>query len=97
MGLSYRALKGAVNLVANLAGRERPEGGRESPLPARKKVVLAVRFLSRYALLAIGAYVMLSCFRVHPVGMLAGATVPFVAALAQVGRAALASSSRKRR
>jgi hypothetical protein len=96
-GLSYWALKGAVNLVAALAGRRRPEGDREPPLPSGKRAVLAVKFLSRYALLAVGAYVMLACFRVHPVGLLAGATTPFVAVLVQVVRAAVASPSGKRR
>jgi hypothetical protein len=96
-GLSYWALKGAVNLVAGLAGRHRQEGDREPGLPAGKRAVLALKFFSRYALLAVGAYVMLACFRVHPVGLLAGATTPFVAALAQVVRAAVASSSGRRR
>jgi len=96
-GLSYWALKGAVNLVAALAGRHRPESDPEPPLPAGKRAVLAVKFFSRYALLAVGAYVMLTCFRVHPVGLLAGATTPFVAVLAQIVRAAVASSSGKRR
>jgi hypothetical protein len=96
-GLSYWALKGAVNLVAALAGRHRPEGDPEPPLPPEKRVLLGVKFFSRYALLAVGAYVMLACFRVHPVGLLAGATTPFVAAIVQVVRAARASSEGRRR
>jgi hypothetical protein len=97
MGLSYWALKGAVNLVVSLAGRNRAEGDGKPLLPAEKRVVLAVKFFSRYALLAVGAYVMLTCFRVHPVGLLAGATTPFVAALVHVVRAAGGSSGGKRR
>jgi hypothetical protein len=31
---------------------------------------------------------MLTCFRVHPVGLVAGATTPFAAALLQVVRSA---------
>ncbi len=96
-GLSYWALKGAVNLVATLAGRRRPEGDREPPLPPGKRVLLAVKFFSRYALLAVAAYAMLTCFRVHPVGLMAGVTTPFAAALAQIVRAAGASSEGKRR
>ena len=95
-GLSYWALKGVVGGVVSLAGRVRKEAGAEgapeATLPAGKRVALAVKFLSRYALLAIGAYVMLTCFRVHPVGLLAGATTPFAAALLQVVRAARAGS-----
>jgi hypothetical protein len=95
-GLSYWALKGAVNLVVRLAGRGQADGGQEPPLPAGTRVGLAVKFFSRYALLAVGAYVMLTCFRVHPVGLLAGATTPFVAALVQVVRSYRASSHRER-
>jgi hypothetical protein len=91
-GLSYWALKGVVGAVVSLAGRAGQGGGGEgtpgTALPAGKRVLLAVKFLSRYALLAIGAYVMLTCFRVNPVGLLVGATTPFGAALVQVVRAA---------
>jgi hypothetical protein len=95
-GLSYWALKGAVELVVRLAGRGRPEGEQEPPLPAGARAGLAVKFLSRYALLAVGAYVMLTCFRVNPVGLLAGATTPFVAALVQTVRSFRAPSHRDR-
>jgi hypothetical protein len=101
VGLSYWALKGIVGAVVGLAGRAGKEtasaGEPEPALPAGKRVLLAVKFLSRYALLAIGAYVMLTCFRVHPVGLLAGATTPFAAAAVQIVRAARADSSRTRR
>jgi len=55
-------------------------------LSFRRRVIGAVKFFARYALLAVGAYVMLSCFRLHPIGLLAGAVSPFAAALAQVVR-----------
>ena len=74
--LSYWAIKCGVDVVLT--------GGR--------RVWLALKFLTRYALLAVGAYVMLACFRVHPVGLLAGATAPFVAAAVQVMRSSRASS-----
>jgi hypothetical protein len=100
-GLSYWALKGVVGAVVSLAGRVGREAGAEAEpggaLPAGKRVALAVKFLSRYALLAIGAYVMLTCFRVHPVGLVAGATTPFAAALLQVARAARSGSRGSRR
>ena len=100
-GLSYWALKGVVGAVVSLAGRTGTEAGAErepgAALPAGKRILLAVKFLSRYALLAIGAYVMLTCFRVHPVGLLVGATTPFAAALLQVLRAARADSRGTRR
>jgi hypothetical protein len=84
MGLSYWAIKGGVDAVVAISTH--------SP---RRRFGLAVRFLTRYALLAVGAYVMLACFRVHPIGLLAGATTPFVAALVQLVRSVRATSRRK--
>jgi hypothetical protein len=54
-----------------------------------------VKFFTRYALLAVGAYVMLACLRVHPVGLLAGATTPFVAAAVLAVRSSRATSRRE--
>ena len=66
------------------------EDGREPlPTPAlspRRRAAAALKFFTRYALLAVGAYVMLTCFRLHPAGLLVGAMSPFVAAAAQVVR-----------
>ncbi len=59
-------------------------------LSVGRRAVLAVKFFTRYALLAVAAYVMLTCFRLHPVGVLAGATSPFLAALMQIARLARA-------
>ena len=94
---SYSALKGAVNLVASLSAAARPAGEApaDPPLPAGKRVTLAVKFFTRYALLAVGAYAMLACLRVHPVGLLAGATTPFVAAVVQAVRSSRAPSRRE--
>jgi hypothetical protein len=96
--LSYSAIKGAVNLVVSVAGRPPSVPGEppgESPLPAGRRVALAVKFFTRYALLAVGAYVMLACLRVHPVGLFAGATTPFVAAVVQAVRSSRAPSRRE--
>lgn len=66
MATSYRAVKGGVDAMV---GRS-----------ARWRRWLVVRFVGRYALLALVAYVMLVRFRVHPVGLLVGAASPAVAA-----------------
>jgi hypothetical protein len=98
VALSYSALKGVANLVATLASRAGSEGGdgpRTPPLPAGKRLTLAVKFFTRYALLVVGAYVMLACLRVHPVGLLAGATTPFVAAAVQAVRSSRGPSGRE--
>jgi len=90
MAFSYWAIKGGVELVVGMAGRAGLQPG-----PVRR-ARLAVKFLLRYALLAVGAYVMLTRFRVHPVGLLVGATTPFVAALVQAVRLARTPSHRDR-
>jgi hypothetical protein len=72
-----------------------PSAAPGPPLSAGRRIGLAVTFLTRYALLAVGAYVMLMRFRVHPVGVLAGATTPFVAALVQVVRWSRTTSHRE--
>jgi hypothetical protein len=94
-GVSYWALKGAADLVVGLASRARGEGGNEPPLPAGNRVILALKFFSRYALLAAAAYAMLRWFSVHPVGLLAGASTPFVAAAVQAARSFKAPSHRE--
>lgn len=74
MTVSYRAIKGAADVVT------------AAPASLGRRALLAVKFFTRYALLAVAAYVMLTCFRLHPAGVLAGATSPFLAAVMQVGR-----------
>jgi hypothetical protein len=114
--LSYRAIKGGVDVVMRAAGAvaasapEAPGGAvgeapsEPDPGPPRgpvlsvgRKAFFAVKFFTRYALLAIAAYVMLTCFRLHPVGLVAGATAPFLAAAVQAGRLSRASGQRPRR
>jgi hypothetical protein len=56
----------------------------------------AVKFFTRYALLAIGAYVMLTRFRLHPAGLLVGATSPFIAAVVLAARMARTGTRRER-
>jgi hypothetical protein len=56
-----------------------------------RRAFLCVKFFTRYALLAVAAYVMLTRLRLHPVAVLAGATSPFLAALMQVVRMPRAS------
>ncbi len=104
--VSYLAIKGGVDVVLAVASKgARPaeavgetedgdQSGRGPALTAGRRAWLALKFFGRYALLAVGAYVMLACFRVHPIGLLAGATAPFVAAAVQVMRSSRATSHR---
>jgi hypothetical protein len=116
VGVSYHAIRGAVDLMVGTAEGTRRRGiddsvaqdqGPPAPdaqadgdprsaeafrpvLSPARRAVLAVKFFTRYALLAVAAYAMLTCFRLHPVGLLAGASAPFFAALMQVARMARA-------
>jgi hypothetical protein len=106
--LSYRAIKGGVEAVMRAAEAgsgsaapdhepEQDDGAARPPvLSVGRKAFLAVKFFTRYALLAVAAYVMLTCFRLHPVGLVAGATAPFLAAAVQVGRLSRATGRRPR-
>jgi hypothetical protein len=76
--LSYLALKGVVNMA--ISG-------------AKQRIWPLVKFFTRYAILAFVAYVMLARLRLHPVGVIVGATSIVVAAGAAAVRT-IASSSR---
>ena len=78
MAVSYLGIKGGAHaLVAAVETGQRRRG---------TMVLEAVKFLGRYALLALAAYVILARLRLHPVGVLVGATVPVIAAAMQVPR-----------
>ena len=78
--LSYLTLKGLVNFTNS--------GTKTGYWPL-------VKFFTRYAILASVAYVMLARLRLHPIGVIVGATSMAVAAGAAAVRT-IASSSRSR-
>ncbi len=67
---SYRAIKGGVDAVAGGGSGARA----------------LVKYFTRYGILAAAAYVMLVRFRLHPAGVLAGASSLVVAAAAAAAR-----------
>lgn len=98
---SYNAIRGGTAAVlSGVTARPVPAGSNGAPaalegpgtdpltpaLSRGRRLFLAVKFFTRYALLAVGAYVMLTRFRLHPVGLLVGALTPFLAAVVQVAR-----------
>jgi hypothetical protein len=85
IGVAYQSIKGGVDALV----------GRAAGPPRGRRALLVVKFFTRYALLAVAAYVMLTCFRLHPVGVVAGTSSPFVAALMQVGRLSRARARRR--
>ena len=86
MALSYGGVRAGVDaLVASAAAAAAPPEPRKEgenpgdsgpPRPSRG----FVKFFTRHAILALGAYVMIARFEFHPVAMLAGVTAPAVAA-----------------
>jgi hypothetical protein len=66
--------------------------GTDEPRPGgrllRARALDMVKFIGRYALLAVAAYGMLARLRLHPVGMLVGVSAPVVAAAVLVVRIA---------
>jgi hypothetical protein len=55
-------------------------------LSRRQRLFLGVKFIARYALLAVGAYAMLVVLHLHPVGLVMGVSSPVVAAAIEVIR-----------
>ena len=54
--------------------------------------VLAARFVGRYALLALAAYVMLAYLHAHPIGVLVGVASPVIAVAVEAARFVRTSS-----
>jgi hypothetical protein len=84
--LSYRAIKGAVDplVVGEVTTRR-----------ARLRWWPLVKFFTRYAMLGLAAYVMLVRLRLHPVGLVAGASSVVIAVAAQAIRGATRPVARK--
>ena len=78
-GVSYWAIKSGVDgLVRAWEGRGRSRAG------------ILLRLAGRYALLGLIAYVMIARFRLHPIGLVTGASSLFVAAAVEAIRQAAA-------
>ena len=72
-GASYWAIKTSVDRFAGRAGPARPKRH-------AGQAIGAGLFVVRYALLALGAYVMIARLRLHPVGLIVGASSVVAAA-----------------
>jgi hypothetical protein len=78
MAIAYRGIVAGVDLmVEGLTG----SGGAADPDRKRRRVAAAmVKIAGRYALLAVLAYVMIARLRLHPLGLMAGASSAVAAA-----------------
>ena len=69
VGLSYHLVKGGASAFVDTLG------GAPASRRSRGRMAWAVaKVAARYALLAVLAYVMIARFRLHPLGLLAGAS-----------------------
>lgn len=82
-GISYWAIRSSVDAVVALMGPPQVGGSSDeppAPSPAVSKARIAVSVLGRHALLAFVGYVIIARLRLHPVGVLIGASAVVVAA-----------------
>jgi hypothetical protein len=76
--VSYRGIKGGIDVLLR-AGGEEPLGRRGVAWPL-------VKFFTRYAILGLAAYVVLVRLRVHPIGVVLGASSLVAAAALEAVR-----------
>ena len=80
--VSFIAIKSSIDAALALVGRSGDE-----PIERRRLASRAlVRLVGRYGLLAVLAYVMIARLRLHPVGLVVGASSLVVAATVEAAR-----------
>jgi len=80
VALSYAAIRAGVDAAIGARIGAAPEAESSKARPNSTPRSGFVKFFTRHAMLAVGAYVMIARFELHPVAMLAGVTTPAVAA-----------------
>ena len=80
IGVSFVALAGGTGALASAVA------GRTDADRTRLVRAAAIRLVGRYALLGFLAYVMIARLRLHPLGLLAGASSVVAAAFVEAGR-----------
>ena len=79
-GTSFLLLKGSIVDITSFGGRP----GEPAPRPNASFAV--VKLTARYALLAFLAYVMIARLRLHPIGLIVGASSFVAVAAIEAGR-----------
>jgi ATP synthase I chain len=80
IGISFLSIRSGVEALAAFAAGPRDE----LPRPNMGRVL--AKLIGRYALLALLAYVMIARLRLHPLGLVAGASSVVAAAAVEAGR-----------
>ncbi len=85
ISVSYRGIRAGVD---GLVRGPAPLADATATPPATPRPARAgfVKFFTRHAILAVGAYVMMARFEFDPMAMLAGVTAPAVAATVEIVR-----------
>ncbi len=85
IAVSYRGIRAGVDSLLR-ASDSVPEGAPPLPPSSTAARVGFVKFFTRHAILAVGAYVMMARFEFDPMAMLAGVTAPVLAAAVELVR-----------
>ena len=80
VGLSYVSLESGTRAISHVVS------GQAHPDRSRLVRAATIRIIGRYGLLAFLAYVMIARLRLHPLGLLAGASSVFAAAVVEAVR-----------
>ncbi|MGE0816611.1 MAG: hypothetical protein AB7O28_18105 [Vicinamibacterales bacterium] len=88
VAVSYRGIRAGVDQIWTPSDPDASGGGPAAGARARRGAF--VKFFTRHAILAAGAYVMIARFEFDPVAMLAGVSAPVVAVTAEIVRSARA-------
>ncbi len=82
VAVAYAGIRAGVDAAIGASVRPQESPADHRTPSQRRAAALGgfVKFFTRHAILAVGAYVMIARFELHPVAMLAGVTTPAVAA-----------------
>jgi hypothetical protein len=93
IALSYQGIRAGVDAVWARVPAPPSMGGGASGSASSRPSFGFVKFFTRHAMLAFGAYVMMARFEFDPMAMLAGVTAPAIAATVELARTMRARSS----
>ena len=78
MGVSYAAIKGGVTALLHRAAASTESA--PAPRVSRRRVAWVLfRFIGRYLVIGVAAWAVLVPLKAHPLGLVAGVTVPVLA------------------
>jgi hypothetical protein len=84
--ISYRGIKGGIDAVADVGLPAEARSAKVGGWTARRRALGLVKFFTRYAILAVAAYVIMARLRLSPVAVVAGASSVVVAAAVEALR-----------